>query len=113
MLQTPRPTPPCAHFRVTKMPCTKCGYQMRLGLSELRSSRFDLITYSCVSCDCVESFLMAIRGRCSKRGWTMQYAIPFVATAALIVGVAIPFAVAAALFAGALTVARAQQNPPA
>lgn len=48
-----------------------------------------------------------------KRGWTMQYAIPFVATAALIVGVAIPFAVAAALFASALTVARAQQNPPA
>jgi hypothetical protein len=60
MLQTPRPTPTCAHFRVTEMPCIRCGKQMRLALSEPRSSKFELMTYSCVSCDTVESFLMAI-----------------------------------------------------
>ena len=45
----------------------------------------------------------------------MQYAIFFVATAGLVIGAAIAFAIAgaAALFFGALTIARAQGNPPA
>jgi hypothetical protein len=60
MLQPPRPTPTCVHFRVTEMPCVKCGDQMRLILSEPRRVRFELMTYGCVSCDAVESFLMAI-----------------------------------------------------
>jgi hypothetical protein len=60
MLQTPRPTPTCTHFRVTEMPCMACGKQMNLALSEPRSPGFELITYSCVSCEAVESFLMAI-----------------------------------------------------
>jgi hypothetical protein len=42
------------------MPCVKCGEQMRLILSEPRRVRFELMTYGCVSCDAVESFLMAI-----------------------------------------------------
>jgi hypothetical protein len=58
--QIPRPTPTCAHFRVTEIPCTKGGNQMRLTLSEPRSPRFELMTYGCVSCEAVESFLMAI-----------------------------------------------------
>jgi hypothetical protein len=33
---------------------------MRLILSEPRRVRFELMTYGCVSCDAVESFLMAI-----------------------------------------------------
>ena len=61
MLQTPsRLTPTCAHFRTTEMPCTNCGDRMRLILLEPRSSRFDLITYGCVSCETAESFLIAI-----------------------------------------------------
>jgi hypothetical protein len=60
MLQPPRPTPTCVHFRVTEMPCVRCGAQMRLVLSEPRSTRLELMTYSCVSCEAVESFLMTI-----------------------------------------------------
>jgi hypothetical protein len=33
---------------------------MRLVLSEPRSTRLELMTYSCVSCEAVESFLMTI-----------------------------------------------------
>jgi hypothetical protein len=60
MLQPPRPTPTCVHFRVTEMSCVRCGEQMRLVLSEPRSTRLELMTYSCVSCEAVESFLMTI-----------------------------------------------------
>jgi hypothetical protein len=58
--QIPRPTPTCAHFRVTEMQCTNCGNQMRLALAEPRNLRFELMTYDCGSCEAVESFLMAI-----------------------------------------------------
>jgi hypothetical protein len=60
MKPPPRPTPTCAHFRVTEMPCNRCGCSMRLVLSEPRSPKFELMTYSCASCEAVESFLMAI-----------------------------------------------------
>ncbi len=60
MLQPPRPTPTCVQFRVTEMLCVRCGEQMRLVLSEPRSTRLELMTYSCVSCEAVESFLMTI-----------------------------------------------------
>jgi hypothetical protein len=54
------PTPTCTRFRVTELPCTKCGNPMRLALSEPRNPRFELMTYLCVSCGAVESFVMAI-----------------------------------------------------
>jgi hypothetical protein len=60
MLPTTRPTPTCAHFRVTDLPCTTCGNKMRLILSEPRSQRFELMTYRCDCCGNVESFLSAI-----------------------------------------------------
>jgi hypothetical protein len=60
MLPTPRPTPTCAHFRVTELPCTRCGKKMRLMLSEPRSPKFELMTYHCVCCENTESFLMPI-----------------------------------------------------
>lgn len=63
MLQTPRPTPTCAHFRVSEMPCAKCGHPMRLILTEPRSARFELMTYRCIYCETAESFLMAIEVR--------------------------------------------------
>jgi hypothetical protein len=59
-MQAPRPTPTCARFRLTEIPCTKCGNRMRLMLSEPRNPRFELLTYGCVSCETAESFLMAI-----------------------------------------------------
>jgi hypothetical protein len=60
MLKTPKPTPTCAHFRATEMPCATCGSPMKLALSEPRSPKFELMTYVCASCEVVESFLMAI-----------------------------------------------------
>jgi hypothetical protein len=60
MKSSPRPTPTCAHFRVTEMPCAKCRGPMRLVLSEPRNPKFELMTYSCASCEAEESFLMAI-----------------------------------------------------
>jgi hypothetical protein len=43
-----------------EMTCVKCGEQMKLILSEPRRVRFELMTFSCVACEAVESFLMAI-----------------------------------------------------
>jgi hypothetical protein len=60
MPPTPRPTPTCAHFRVTELPCMTCGNKMRLVLTEPHSPRFELMTYRCVCCEQVESFLTAI-----------------------------------------------------
>jgi hypothetical protein len=57
---SPRPTPTCARFRLTEVPCAKCSNPMRLVLSEPSSPKFELMTYNCVSCEAVESFLMAI-----------------------------------------------------
>jgi hypothetical protein len=57
---SPKPTPTCVHFRVTEVPCAKCGSPMRLVLSEPSSPKFELMTYSCTSCEAVESFPMAI-----------------------------------------------------
>jgi hypothetical protein len=37
-----------------------CGNKMKLVLTEPYSPRFDLMTYRCVCCESVESFLMAI-----------------------------------------------------
>jgi hypothetical protein len=58
MLQIPRPTPTCTRFKASiEMPCIKCGTQMRLTLVEPRDQNFDLLTYSCMACDCSEVFL--------------------------------------------------------
>jgi hypothetical protein len=59
MLPTPKPTPTCAQFRLSELSCTACGQTMRLILSEPRSPRFELMTYRCVCCEYIESFLMA------------------------------------------------------
>ena len=60
MFETPRPTPTCARFKATEMPCTICRSTMKLVLSEPRGRTFDFLTYTCVSCEAVESFLMAV-----------------------------------------------------
>jgi hypothetical protein len=42
-----------------EIPCMACGQQMKLVLSEPSRPRFELMTYRYVSCEAVESFLMA------------------------------------------------------
>jgi hypothetical protein len=57
-MQIPRPTPTCARFRTTEVPCGKCGQEMRLILVEPRGRKLELLTYQCAPCDSDESFLM-------------------------------------------------------
>ena len=40
-----------------KMPCMKCGAQMRLALIEPRDQVYDVLTYRCTPCDSGESLL--------------------------------------------------------
>ena len=58
-MQIPLPTPSCAHFQTTELPCLKCSKQMKLTLIEPSGPKFELRTYRCIPCDIDESFLMA------------------------------------------------------
>jgi hypothetical protein len=57
-MQIPLPTPCCAHFQTTELPCLQCGKQMNLALVEPSGPKFELRTYKCIPCDIDESFLM-------------------------------------------------------
>jgi hypothetical protein len=54
------PTPTCAHFQTTEMPCLKCGKRMRLTLIEPGGHNFELRTYECIPCEITECILTAI-----------------------------------------------------
>jgi hypothetical protein len=60
-MQTLQPTPTCAHFRTTDLPCLKCSGEMTLMLIEPGGPNFEKLTYRCEPCDLAETFLMAIK----------------------------------------------------
>jgi hypothetical protein len=64
------PTPTCAQFQTTKIPCLTCGQLMGLTLIEPGGRpHFELRTYACVPCATGESFLMAIKSLAAGGGF--------------------------------------------